>query len=193
MTKQPAYFTTLSSPWGELWLCATERGICYLSFGAAAASLAFLARQGIEKPQAGDRPWLLAAQEQLEAYFAGSEREFGLPLDLRGTPFQRAVWIALLQIPYGETRTYGEIAAAVGRPSAARAVGQAVGTNPVSIIVPCHRVIGADGTLTGYGGGLKRKRGLLQLEHAAFQGEMLFGEEIDSPGKRVSAAKTPRR
>ncbi|MEA3308657.1 MAG: methylated-DNA--[protein]-cysteine S-methyltransferase, partial [Chloroflexota bacterium] len=172
--QQPAYFMTLSSPWGELWLCATERGICYLAFGTTDVGFSFLARHGLEKPQAAARPWLTAAQAQLDAYFAGSEREFGLPLDLRGTSFQRAVWIALLQIPYGETRTYGEIATAVGRPSAARAVGQAVGTNPVSIIVPCHRVIGADGTLTGYGGGLERKRGLLQLEHAAFQGEMLF-------------------
>ncbi|HEY90110.1 MAG TPA: methylated-DNA--[protein]-cysteine S-methyltransferase [Thermoflexia bacterium] len=176
MIKQPVFFITASSPWGELWLCTTERGICYLSFGATDGAFSFLARQGIEKPQAGERPWLTAAQEQLAAYFAGSEREFGLPLDLRGTPFQRAVWIALLQIPYGETRTYGEIAAAVGRPAAARAVGQAVGANPVSIIVPCHRVLGAGGTLTGYGGGLQRKRGLLQLEHAAFQGEMLFGD-----------------
>ena len=143
MTPQTAYFTTTPSPWGDLWLCTTERGICYLSFGASAVAFNFLARRGIKKPQVGEGPWLLAAQEQLAAYFAGSEREFGLPLDLRGTHFQRAVWIALLQIPYGETRTYGQIADAVGRPKAARAVGQAVGTNPISIVVPCHRVLGS--------------------------------------------------
>jgi O-6-methylguanine DNA methyltransferase len=87
-----------------------------------------------------------------------------VPLDLLGTPFQRSVWAALLAIPYGETHTYGGLAALLGRPRAARAVGRAVGTNRVNILVPCHRVIGRDGTLTGYGGGLERKRALLHLE-----------------------------
>jgi methylated-DNA-[protein]-cysteine S-methyltransferase len=103
---------------------------------------------------------------QLEAYFAGERTAFDVPLDLRGTDFQQLVWRALLEIPYGETRTYGELARAVGRPNAARAVGLANGHNPVGIIVPCHRVIGADGSLTGYGGGLERKRALLALEQA---------------------------
>jgi methylated-DNA-[protein]-cysteine S-methyltransferase len=104
------------------------------------------------------------AVEQLCAYFDGELTEFDLVLDLRGTPFQRRVWNALTEIPYGETQSYGELAQRVGQPGAARAVGMANGHNPIAIIVPCHRVIGADGSLTGYGGGLDRKRTLLQLE-----------------------------
>jgi methylated-DNA-[protein]-cysteine S-methyltransferase len=104
------------------------------------------------------------AVEQLEAYFAGSLTEFTLDIDLQGTEFQRKVWQALQTIPFGETRSYGEIAHQVGAPGAARAVGLANGHNPIAIIVPCHRVIGASGSLTGYGGGLNRKRALLALE-----------------------------
>ncbi|MFI7007673.1 methylated-DNA--[protein]-cysteine S-methyltransferase [Streptomyces sp. NPDC050145] len=110
-----------------------------------------------------DRPFG-AAVEQLEAYFQGELKEFDLPLDLHGTPFQRSVWAQLRKIPYGETRTYGELAEALGRPGASRAVGLANGKNPVGVIVPCHRVVGADGSLTGYGGGLPRKRRLLDFE-----------------------------
>ncbi len=101
---------------------------------------------------------------QLEAYFDGALRDFDVRLDLQGTEFQRRVWKALLQIPYGETESYGALAARIGQPSASRAVGLANGRNPVAIIVPCHRVIGASGSLTGYGGGLPRKRALLDLE-----------------------------
>jgi methylated-DNA-[protein]-cysteine S-methyltransferase len=101
---------------------------------------------------------------QLDAYFAGELSDFDIELDLRGTGFQRRVWKALLTIPYGETRSYGEIAEQIGAPGAARAVGLANGHNPIAIIVPCHRVIGASGSLTGYGGGLDRKRTLLALE-----------------------------
>ncbi len=104
------------------------------------------------------------AVAQLEEYFAGGRREFDLELDLAGTPFQRRVWEALLTIPYGETRSYGEIAAQIDAPGAFRAVGLANGHNPIGIIVPCHRVIGANGSLTGYGGGLDRKRMLLGME-----------------------------
>ncbi len=104
--------------------------------------------------------------EQLTAYFAGTLTEFDLDLHFRGTPFQRRVWEALLTIPYGETRTYGEIALQVGSPTAFRAVGLANGHNPIGIIVPCHRVIGANGSLTGYGGGLNRKRALLDMERS---------------------------
>jgi methylated-DNA-[protein]-cysteine S-methyltransferase len=107
-----------------------------------------------------------AVVEQLRAYFAGELQTFDVPLRLRGTPFQETVWRALLGIPYGETRTYGALARELGRPGAARAVGLANGHNPIGIIVPCHRVIGADGSLTGYGGGLERKRALLDLERA---------------------------
>jgi methylated-DNA-[protein]-cysteine S-methyltransferase len=104
--------------------------------------------------------------DQLAEYFAGTRTAFDVPLRLDGTPFQREVWAALLTIPYGETRSYGQLAEQVGRPGAARAVGLANGHNPVGIIVPCHRVIGADGTLVGYGGGLPRKRALLELERS---------------------------
>jgi len=104
------------------------------------------------------------AVEQLGAYFAGELSDFDVELDMRGTEFQRRVWQALLTIPYGETRSYGEIAEQVGAPGAARAVGLANGRNPIAIIVPCHRVIGASGSLTGYGGGLDRKKTLLGLE-----------------------------
>ena len=104
------------------------------------------------------------AVDQLESYFAGELFDFNLDLNLVGTRFQRSVWAALLTIPYGETRSYGEIAAQIGSPGAFRAVGLANGHNPIGIIVPCHRVIGANGSLTGYGGGLDRKRALLALE-----------------------------
>lgn len=105
-----------------------------------------------------------ALTEQLAAYFAGERRAFDIAVAPVGTAFQRTVWRALAEIPYGETRSYGEIAARIGRPSAARAVGAANGRNPISILVPCHRVIGASGALTGYAGGLDRKRALLDLE-----------------------------
>jgi methylated-DNA-[protein]-cysteine S-methyltransferase len=104
------------------------------------------------------------AVEQLESYFAGELFDFELDLDLVGTQFQRNVWAALLTIPYGETRSYGQLAAQIGSPGASRAVGLANGHNPIGIIVPCHRVIGSNGSLTGYGGGLDRKRALLALE-----------------------------
>jgi methylated-DNA-[protein]-cysteine S-methyltransferase len=104
------------------------------------------------------------AVDQLGAYFAGELTDFDIELDLRGTEFQQRVWRALLTIPYGDTRSYGEIAEQIGAPGAARAVGLANGHNPIAIVVPCHRVIGARGSLTGYGGGLDRKRSLLELE-----------------------------
>jgi methylated-DNA-[protein]-cysteine S-methyltransferase len=108
-----------------------------------------------------------AAVDQLDAYFAGELTDFDLELDLRGTDFQQRVWKALLTVPYGETRSYGEIAEQIGAPGSARAVGLANGRNPIAIIVPCHRVIGANGSLTGYGGGLERKQALLELEKRA--------------------------
>jgi methylated-DNA-[protein]-cysteine S-methyltransferase len=106
----------------------------------------------------------------LDGYFAGACREFTIPLDLRGTPFQIAVWRAVLAVPWGETRTYREIAADIGRPAAIRAVGTANGANPLAIIVPCHRLVGANGTLRGYGGGLERKAWLLAHERATTAG-----------------------
>jgi len=103
---------------------------------------------------------------ELDEYFAGERQDFSIPLDLRGTPFQLACWNALLAIPYGETRTYADIARAIGHPTAFRAVGMANNRNPIAIIVPCHRVIATGGSLCGYGGGLDLKRKLLDLEHA---------------------------
>ncbi|WJV45316.1 methylated-DNA--[protein]-cysteine S-methyltransferase [Streptomyces flavofungini] len=115
------------------------------------------------------------ATEQLQAYFAAELKEFDLPLRLDGTPFQRSVWQLLQEIPYGETRTYGELAAELGNPAASRAVGLANGKNPIGVIVPCHRVIGANGGLTGYGGGLDRKQRLLAFESGASEnGSVLF-------------------
>lgn len=111
-----------------------------------------------------ESPLLAAARDQLEEYFRGDRREFSLPLAPVGTPFQLSCWGALIAIPYGETRSYGQIAMAVGRPAACRAVGGANHRNPIAIIIPCHRVIGADGSLTGYGGGLSVKARLLELE-----------------------------
>jgi len=107
---------------------------------------------------------LASAREQLDAYFTGTRTDFDLPLEPRGTPFQRRVWDALLEIPYGETWSYGRLAAHVGDPKLSRAVGAANGRNPIPIVIPCHRVIGAGGRLVGYGGGLDRKRHLLALE-----------------------------
>ncbi len=111
--------------------------------------------------------------EQLDAYFAGTLTAFDVRLRLAGTAFQRTVWAALLEIPYGETVSYGELARRIGQPTASRAVGLANGRNPVGIIVPCHRVIGADGSLTGYGGGLERKRTLLDLERSRRQPQLI--------------------
>ena len=112
----------------------------------------------------GTHPVLLQTQQQLREYFAGTRQQFELPLDFAGTDFQKQVWQALLTIPFGQTRSYGEIAQQIGRPAAVRAVGAANGRNPVSIIAPCHRVIGASGALTGFAGGLEAKQTLLALE-----------------------------
>jgi methylated-DNA-[protein]-cysteine S-methyltransferase len=151
----------IDSPVGALVLAASGRGLRLVHFRSSA--------RGWQAPpgwqlQAGPLQPVVA---QLREYFAGRRCGFELTLDLRGTPFQLAVWQALRQIPYGMTTSYGLLARQLGRPEAARAVGLANGANPVPIIVPCHRVIGADGTLTGFGGGLPVKRALLQLEGAA--------------------------
>lgn len=114
--------------------------------------------------RAPDHPLLQTAQDQLSEYFSGQRREFSLPLAPRGTPFQRAVWRAIACVPYGATASYLEIARRAGRAAAARAAGAATGRNPWSIIVPCHRVVGTDGALTGYAGGLQRKQAMLRLE-----------------------------
>jgi methylated-DNA-[protein]-cysteine S-methyltransferase len=121
-----------------------------------------------------DRELLDRTREQLDRYFAGELTVFDLPLDPAGTPFQRQVWDELLRIPIGETISYGELARRVGRPGSARAVGAANGQNPISIVIPCHRVIGSDGKLTGYGGGLPRKAWLLDHEAGMARGQLAF-------------------
>lgn len=121
----------------------------------------------LRAPLRPDDPLLREAAEQLRRYFAGESGSFELPLDLHGTPFQRSVWTALLRIPAGRTCSYGELARAIGKPRAVRAVGAAVGRNPASLVVPCHRVLGQDGSLTGYAGGVQRKQSLLRLEASA--------------------------
>src|SRR3954469_7455565 len=144
------------SPLGPLTIEAGPSGITALSFPGTG---------GAAGDESSREPAALAdAVAQLDAYFAGELRAFDLPLDLRGTPFQRRVWAQLRRLPYGATVTYSELATAVGRPDVVRAVAAAVGRTPVPIVVPCHRVLGADGSLTGYGGGLARKAALLDLE-----------------------------
>jgi methylated-DNA-[protein]-cysteine S-methyltransferase len=150
--------TFIDSPVGTLTLVGTERGLSGL-FMTDQRRCPPTEKLGKRDPRA-----FPAVTEQLAAYFDGELTTFDLPLAAVGTPFQRSVWAALRRIPYGETRSYGQLAQALGRPDAARAVGAANGANPLGIIVPCHRVVGADGSLTGYGGGLERKQFLLDLE-----------------------------
>ena len=179
--------TTFTTPVGPLFLAASRQGLVALEFDArlpgqqtirpnprdlrseraseSESSTGERARGKalcFEKRESAMRPYL----RELEEYFAGRRRQFSFALDLRGTEFQLACWRALLQIPYGETRTYANIARVVGKPTAFRAVGMANNRNPVAIVVPCHRVIASDGTLCGYGGGLDIKRKLLELEGA---------------------------
>ena len=150
----------IDSPIGVLTLAADEDGLCGIEFPPPRASAL------VETARAHRNGVLLEAREQLAEYFAGTRRAFDLPLAPHGTEFQRAVWAMLAQIPYGETRTYSDVARRIGRPDAVRAVGAANGRNPIPIVLPCHRVIGADGSLTGFGGGLPTKAFLLRLEGA---------------------------
>lgn len=154
--------TRWTSPLGEVLLARTADGLAGVWFEGQKDHPGPLGA-----PVVPDDPLLTATVAHLGAYFGGAAAAFALPLDLHGTPFQRAVWQVLLGIAPGRTRSYGEIARAVGAPSAVRAVGAAVGKNPVSVIVPCHRVLGRNGSLTGYAGGIDRKRALLALEGAA--------------------------
>jgi len=164
-------YIVTSTPLGPTWICATEVGVCGLGFGEqpSDAEVRRMARYAIAAPEPGSSPTLQSAAAQLADYFDRRLQVFDVSLDLRGTPFQRAVWEELLTIPYGTTLTYGEIAMEVEHPRAFQAVGQANGANPVAIIVPCHRVVGRNGTLTGYAAGVERKAALLQLEQAGLQ------------------------
>lgn len=154
------YYTVMPSPIGEIMLSADGEGLTGL----------YMEFRRYEPPaqtdwvRADDNAILVQAHAQLDEYFGGKRTDFDLPLNPSGTAFQKQVWQELCNIPYGTTISYGELAARVGNPAASRAVGLANGRNPISIIVPCHRVIGADGSLTGYGGGLERKETLLAHE-----------------------------
>ena len=156
------------SPIGTLFAATGERGLAYLELPHASGRL-FAGWRRVAAPEVrvveGFAP-NRAVVAQVCEYLEGKRRAFELPLDLRGTPFQRRVWEALLAIPYGETRTYGQVAGAIGRPGALRAVGAANGANPVPLVVPCHRVVAAGGRLGGFGGGLPLKARLLALERA---------------------------
>ncbi|HYI79868.1 MAG TPA: methylated-DNA--[protein]-cysteine S-methyltransferase [Thermoleophilaceae bacterium] len=160
-------YTTVKSPIGELLLTGDGYALHGLYVQAG-------------RPKKIRREWeraddaFAAVATQLDEYFVGERREFDVPLVLDGPPFQRQAWRALREIPYGETVSYGEQARRIGAPDAARAVGAANGQNPIAVIVPCHRVIGADGSLTGFGGGLERKRLLLDLEADAVSAALRF-------------------
>ena len=154
------YRSLVPSPVGPLTLVACDEGLVAILWPDDAPGRVRLA----DATGRDDHAVLNAAAEQINEYFAGTRTRFALPLAPRGTPFQRDVWRALADIPFGETRSYAEIARAIGRPTATRAVGAANGRNPLSIVAPCHRVVGANGTLTGFAGGLAAKRFLLDHE-----------------------------
>jgi len=153
-------FRKMFSPVGELTLVASDTGLTAILWENDDPDRVRLGTM----IEGGDAPILTEAERQLRAYFAGTLTAFTVPLDFQGTDFQKSVWAALLTIPFGETRSYGEIARQIGRPSASRAVGAANGRNPISIIAPCHRVIGSNGALTGFAGGLEAKAFLLGIE-----------------------------
>jgi methylated-DNA-[protein]-cysteine S-methyltransferase len=168
-------WTTMPSPLGELLLT---------SDGKALTGLHLSPHERAVPATHGADDVLDEARAQLDEYFTGARTQFELPLAPDGTPFQLSVWQGLRDIPYAETISYGELARRIGRPGAARAVGLANGRNPIAIVVPCHRVIGADGSLTGYGGGLERKQVLLDLE----RGVVAQGITPGAPGRRSAPA-----
>jgi methylated-DNA-[protein]-cysteine S-methyltransferase len=158
---ETSYFTVMQTPIGELTLTGDGEALTGVYMEDHRH------RPPLDPSAVRDDEALAGARRPVREYLAGERTRFELPLRARGTAFQREVWDALAEIPYGETVTYGELARRIGRPAASRAVGLANGRNPISIVVPCHRVVGASGALTGYGGGLERKRFLLELERDA--------------------------
>jgi AraC family transcriptional regulator of adaptative response/methylated-DNA-[protein]-cysteine methyltransferase len=159
--------TKIETPLGEMTAGAVDEGICLLEFSdrrMLKTEYKDLTRYFRKTIQEGDNPNFINLREQLKEYFEGSRKEFTVPLVTPGTDFQKAVWKELMNIPYGSTRSYLEQSVALGKPESIRAVANANGMNRISIIIPCHRVIGSDGNLTGYGGGLKRKKWLLDHE-----------------------------
>jgi methylated-DNA-[protein]-cysteine S-methyltransferase len=167
------YWSSVATPLGDCIVMATETGVCWTGTPGSSLDAAlvrtkrwFSAERVVEGLEVAP---LQQAVDELKRYFAGERLQFSVPLDLRGTSFQMLVWQELQHLPYGETCSYGDIAHALGRPTASRAVGAANGANPVAIIVPCHRVIGSNKALTGYGGGLPTKAWLLSLEGVVYK------------------------
>jgi methylated-DNA-[protein]-cysteine S-methyltransferase len=156
-------YKIIESPVGKLKLAASNQGLVAILWDNDRPHRGVSLNELVANEQC---PVLVETERQLREYFAGKRKTFSIPLDMRGTRFQKDVWEALLAIPFGETRSYGQIANQLGNPRATRAVGAANGRNPVSIIVPCHRVIGSSGKLTGFGGGLETKAHLLNLENS---------------------------
>jgi methylated-DNA-[protein]-cysteine S-methyltransferase len=164
--RETAYWTSFSTPLGEALIAATDQGVCRLTLPKEKPERFFDWLKGIFDVEKKEHPIALQAIQQLDEYWAGKRSVFDVPLDLRGTAFQKQVWHELLAIPYGITTNYGTLAKKLGDPKASQAVGAANGKNPIFLIVPCHRVIGANGNLTGYAGGLDTKHFLLQHEGA---------------------------
>ncbi len=158
-------YKTIPSPVGSLTLVASQDGLAAILWENDHPERVSIALDSLDE----QHPVLLETEQQLKEYFAGKRKTFTLPLDFIGTEFQKQVWQALLTIPYGQTRTYGEIAQQLGNPQAVRAVGGAANRNPISIVAPCHRVVGASGKLVGFAGGLVHKNRLLRLEGALTQ------------------------
>lgn len=160
MTDQTRY-TSINTPLGELWIAGTDQGLSHISFPT---------QRSLSAAHAGNDDWLFdansfpEAERQLAAYLAGELKQFDIPLAPQGTAFRQQVWKALCNVPWGETTSYGKIAETIGKPAASRAVGAANGANPLPIVIPCHRIIGSSGKLTGYAGGLHIKQFLLELE-----------------------------
>ncbi len=163
MTAETVIFSrgTLQAPFGLLTVVASHRGVRYITFAEDAHPKSYV---GMDVHDDSEHPVVASALMQLREYFAGDRTSFDLPLDLQGTEFQVDAWNALAKIPFGSTVSYAQQAASIGRPKATRAIGSANGRNPVVIVLPCHRVVGADGSLTGFGGGLHVKSWLLDLE-----------------------------
>ncbi len=167
-------YKRINSPVGKLTLVAGKDGLAAILWENDRPGRVHLS--GLVRDEA--HPVLSKTERQLEEYFAGKRKRFSVALDMRGTPFQKNVWEVLLAISYGETRSYGQLAMQLGNPSAVRAVGAAIGRNPISIIVPCHRVIGASGELTGFAGGLETKAYLLRMEERVALTAVAAGDEL---------------
>ncbi|MFN0014010.1 MAG: methylated-DNA--[protein]-cysteine S-methyltransferase [Saprospiraceae bacterium] len=176
-------YDCIESPLGTLLMAAVEQGVCLLEFegtsGRAEQQMQILAKELGSDPVEGQHPHLAQLHAELRAFFSGKRAEFDVPLVFIGTDFQKSVWQELLRIPYGTTRSYKQQALALNAPLAIRAVAGANGRNPIAIVVPCHRVIGGTGSLTGYGGGLWRKQWLLELERDS-------GLAVPEPGGQLS-------